>query len=238
MSRPQGGFSLALAVVAGCSTTTSYLYAPQAPSYWSDGYPATTVAVPPEAPQGKVEVASFGITEIKPDGDGPVAALHVRLAVSNDGDATPWTLTPSEQLVEIAGEGRSRPIFVNTDLPTLPAVSIAQHERRVLDLYYPLPTGMREEAALPAFDVLWQLTTPARSFSSRTRFQRVEQVPPPGHTEVVFWTGWGPYWWYDPFYPDLVFLHHPPMRLHSRPHVIVTRPPRWHSHAVHDHRRS
>jgi hypothetical protein len=48
---------------------------------------------------------------------------------------------------------------------------------------------MREEAALPALDVLWPVTTPARPFSSRTRFQRIEQEPPAGHTEVVFWTG-------------------------------------------------
>jgi hypothetical protein len=237
MLTSQGRFPFLLTVVLGCSTT-SYLYAPQAPSHWSDGYPTTTVGVPPEAPQGKVEIASFGITEIKPDGDGPVAALHVRLAVSNDGDATPWTLTTSDQLVEIAGEGQSRPIFVNTDVQSLPMVSIAQHERRVLDLYYPLPTSIRDEAALPAFDVLWQLNTPTRPFSSRTRFQRIEQEPPRGHTEVIFWTGWGPFWWYDPLYPRVVFIHHSPFLIHHRPRVIVTRPPRWHYSAIHDHRRS
>jgi hypothetical protein len=194
--------------------------------------------VPPEAPQGKVEVTSFGITEIKPDGDGPVAALHVRLAIANDGDAAPWTVTTSDQLVEISGEGRSRPIFVNTDVESLPTLSVAQHERRVLDLYYPLPTSIRDEASLPAFDFLWQLNTPTRPFSSRTHFQRVEQEPPAGQAEVVLWSGWGPYWWYDPFYPDMVFLHHSPFLIHHRSHVVVTHPPRWHYRAIHDHRRS
>lgn len=238
MLAPQIRFPLVLTLALGCSTTSSYLYSPQGPGYWSDGYPTTSVAVPPEAPQGKVEVSSFGITEIKPESDGPVVALHVRLAIANDGDATPWTITTSDQLVQIAGEGRSRPIFVNTDVQSLPTVSIAQHERRVLDLYYPLPTSIQDESALPAFDLHWQVTTPARPFSSSAHFQRVEQAPPASHTEVVFWTGWGPYWWYDPLYPRVVFLHHRPIGIYHRPHVTITRPPRWHYRAIHDHRRS
>ena len=168
----------------------------------------------------------------------PTALVDVRLAIANDGDAAPWTVTTSDQLVEISGEGRSRPIFVNTDVQSLPTLSVAQHERRVLDLYYPLPTSIRDEASLPAFDFLWQLNTPTRPFSSRTHFQRVEQEPPAGQTEVVLWSGWGPYWWYDPFYPDLVFLHHSPFLIHHRSHVVVTHPPRWHYRAIHDHRRS
>lgn len=223
--------------MVGCAAGASYLYAPQDARYWSDGYPTTSIAVPPEAPQGKVEVTSFGITEITPDGAGPVAALHVRLAVSNDGDATPWTLTTSDQLVEIVGEGRSRPIFVNTDVQTLPTVTISQRERRVLDLYYPLPASIRDEDNLPAFDFLWQVTTPSRPFASRTRFQRIEQEPPPGHTDVILWSGWGPYWWYDPFYPDVAFIHHAPVFVYRSPRVFVTHPPRWHYHAIRDHRR-
>jgi hypothetical protein len=230
-------FLLVAPALLGCAATSSYLYSPPAPSYWSDGYPTAELAVPPEAPQGKVAVTSFGVTEVAPDGSRPVAALHVRLAVSNDGDATPWTLTTSDQLVEIPGEGRSRPFFVNTDVQTLPTVSLAQHERRVIDLYYPLPTSIRDDSALPAFEVLWQVTTPARPYSSRTRFQRVEQAPPPGHTEIRFWTGWGPHWWYDPLYPGLVFRHHHPIVVYRTPRVIITRPPHWHHRAVRDHRR-
>ncbi len=227
--------SLAAATVVGCAAGASYLYAPQDARYWSDGYPTASIGVPPEAPQGKVEVTSFGITEITPDGAGPVAALHARLAISNDGDATPWTLTTSDQLVEIAGEGRSRPIFVNTDVRTLPTVTIGQRERRVLDFYYPLPAGVHDEENLPAFDLLWQVTTAARPFASRTHFQRLEQEPPV-RTDVVLWSGWGPYWWYDPFYPGVMFIHHPPLFPYRSPHVFVTRPPRGHYQAIHDHR--
>jgi hypothetical protein len=228
---------VALAVLVGCGASSNYLYAPDQASHWTDGYPASVTAVPPEMPQGKVEVASFGITEIKPDGANPLRTLHVRLAVTNDGDAGPWQLTTSDQLVEIAGEGKSRPIFVNSDLQSLPSVTIDQRERRVLDFYYPLPANIGGEDALPAFDFLWQVTTPARNFASRTRFARLEKEPPATHTHVALYSGWGPFWWYDPFYPRVVFLHHRPIIIRRPHHVIVTRPPVRHYRAIRDHRR-
>jgi hypothetical protein len=212
-------------------------YSPDRSNFWADGYPAAVTAVPPEVPQGKVEVTSFGITEITPDGAGPLSALHVRLAITNEGDATPWQVTTTDQVVEIAGEGKSRPIFVNTDLKSLPSVTINQRERRVLDFYYPLPGSIGSEDALPAFDFLWQVTTPARTFASRTHFERLEKEPPATYSHVVLYSGWGPYWWYDPFYPSFVFLHYRPIVIHHPGRVIITRPPTWHYRAIHGHRK-
>jgi hypothetical protein len=157
---PRNCIRIALATLVGCAASASYLYAPQDASYWSDGYPAATNPVPPELPQGRVDVTSFGIVEIKPDGFSPMNVLHVRLAVTNEADAMAWTLAPGEQLVEIAGEGRSRPIYVNTDVSSLPMISIAQRERRLLDFYFPLPASIDSDEDLPAFDVL-RLAVPA-----------------------------------------------------------------------------
>lgn len=226
---------LALAAFVGCAASSSYLYSPQDASYWADGYPAATNAVPPEAPQGRVDITSFGIVEIQPAGFSPINVLHVRLAVTNEGDATAWTLAPNDQLVEIAGEGRSRPLYVNSDVSSLPSITIAQRERRLIDFYYPLPTNIASEDELPGFDMLWQVTTPARTYAARTRFQRVEQEPPT--TRVVYYSGWGPYWWYDPMYSNVAFIHHRPLVVYRPGHVIVTRPPTWHYRAVRDHRR-
>lgn len=226
---------VAITAFVGCATGASYLYSPQDASYWSDGYPAATNPVPPEAPQGRVDLTSFGVVEIKPDGSSPISVLHVRLAITNDGDATAWTLVPSDQLVEVAGEGRSRPIYVNTDLPSLPAIAIAQRERRVLDFYYPLPANIDSDDDLSGFDVLWQVTTAARPYASRTRFQRLEQEPP--NAQVVYYTGWGPYWWYDPMYSSRVFIHHRPIVVYQPGRVMITRPPTSHYRAVRDHRR-
>lgn len=216
-----------LAASTGCATT-SYLYTPQSVSHWTDGYPTTRVAVPTEAPQGSVEISSFGMTELQPEGQPAIEVLHIRLAIANDGDDVPWTLTTSEQLVQIEGEGQSRPLFVNSNVQTFPNVSVARHQRSVIDFYYPLPNGMWNEGALPGFDVLWQVTTAARQFSTRTHFDRIAEAPPAAPAEVILWTGWGPYWWYDPLYPRGVFRHHRPLRAPRGPRVIITRPPRGH----------
>lgn len=234
MREPRWTAVAAAATLAGCGGT--YLYAPDDATVWTDGYPAQVLAVPPEAPQGKVEVTSFGVVELSPDGAGKLATLHVRLVAINDGDATPWTIVPTDQLVEIPDEGRSRPLYVNTDVPSLPTVTIGQRERRVLDFYYPLPATIDDDDALPGFTFLWQVTTGSRRYASNTRFVRMEREPP-ADLEVVYVTGWGPYWWYDPLYAHVVFVHHVPLHVHGPTHVIVTRPPARHYLPVRDHRR-
>jgi hypothetical protein len=57
------------------------------------------------------------------------------------------------------------------------------------------------------------------------------------YARVTRYTGWGPYWWYDPFYPRMVFVHHRPIVIHRPGRVIISRPPTWHYRAIRDHRR-
>src|SRR6185295_11827617 len=130
-------------------------------------------------------------------------------------------------MVEIPGEGQSRALFVNADVGTLPNVTIGQHERRVLDFYFPLPDTVGDESRLPRFDLLWQVDTAARTVASRTSFDRVgkdpEVVAYRGPTAWPLWAGYGPYWWYDPFYPRTVFIHTRPIVIHGSGHVTVGR---------------
>lgn len=161
-----------LAVVAGCAAPTSYVYSPQDVCHWVDGYPADSQLVPPEAPQGTIEVSSFGFVEIEPDGQGSLAVLHVRLAITNDGDASPWKITPGEQLIDISGGEHIQPMSMKPELPMNEAVPIGQHERKPLDLYFALPAHVDSEDTLMAFDLMWQVTTPVRTYASRTHFER------------------------------------------------------------------
>lgn len=222
--------SSVLAVIAGslsCAGSSDYVYRPDTANVTAAGLPAARTPIPQEQPQGAIEVASYGVTELRRD-DMEIPALHVRAIVTNDGDDTPWRLDTTQQLVEIPGEGRSRALFVNSDVGTLPNVTIAKHERRVLDLYFPLPETMNKESRLPRFDLLWQVNTAARTVASRTSFDRI--TPEPRYRyEVVpaawpMWAGYGPYWWYDPFYPRVVFVHSPRILVQPRPgRVVVTR---------------
>jgi hypothetical protein len=172
------------------------------------GLPAERTGIPQEAPQGTVEVASYGVTNLRTN-DGNVPVAHVRMIVSNESDATPWTIDSRKQMLEIAGEGRSRAIYVNSDRDSLPVVSVAQRERRVLDFYFPLPTTIHNDSGLRRFDMLWEVDTSSRAVASRTSFDRVAEQPRYAYAEPYspFWVGYGPYWWYDPFYPGFVFIH-------------------------------
>lgn len=195
------------AAIVGCAENR-YFYAPESANTMAAGMPATRTPIPQEAPQGAIDVTSYGTTKL-PQGDARIPALHVRLIVTNDGDDQPWRLDTRQQLVEIPGEGRSAPMFVNSDARDLPMVDIARHERRTIDLYYPLPRTMTDIAHLPRFEVLWQVTTPAREVASRTHFDRVQQDRVAYYDDGGWplWGAYGTYWWHDSRSPRFVFVH-------------------------------
>ncbi|HET9620819.1 MAG TPA: hypothetical protein VFP84_05620 [Kofleriaceae bacterium] len=225
MTHPLVLRSLVTLAVAGCAT--SYLYEPSAPSTWLDGYPATTTQVPPEAPQGTVTATSFGILEITANGQ-PLEVVHARLVVINDGDATPWSIATADQQLELPGRAIERPMYVNTDAPANAVIQVGQRERRVVDLYYGLPAGVHDERDLAGFQLLWKVTTPAREIASRTAFARVVREPPEAPPVVVLHAGWGPYWWFDPFWGRPGFYFHRPIVVVRPGGVIISRPPHRH----------
>jgi hypothetical protein len=218
---------IALAGMLGCAGSSEYVYTPEAANANVAGLPASRTPIPPEKPEGAIEVVSYGIADLD-RGNMKIPALHVRAVVTNDGDDTPWTLDTTKQLVAIPGEGQSRAMFVNSDVGTLPNVTIARHERRVLDFYFPLPDTIRKDAQLRQFEFLWEVNTAARTVSSRTSFDRVETEPEVAYayydvTPWPLWAGWGPYWWYDPFYPQVVFIHARPYVIRGPGRVVVGR---------------
>jgi len=216
---------LVLAGMLGCAGNSSYVYEPDTVNATLAGLPAARTPIPQERPQGAIAVTSYGVTQLSRD-NVAIPVLHVRAVVTNDGDDTPWILDTTQQLVEIPGEGQSRAMYVNADVGTLPQVTIARHERRVLDFYFPLPEGMRGASSLPRFDMLWQVTTPERTVASRTTFERVDKEPTVAYAEPdgwPLWAGYGPYWWYDPFYPSVAFIHVYPRVFPGPGRVVVGR---------------
>ena len=169
-----GTVGLVISGMLGCAGNADYMYRPQtANATTSAGLPAARMPIPQERPQGAIELVSYGMTELQRD-TAKIPAVYVRAMITNDGDDVPWTLDTTQQLIEIPGEGRSRAIFVGSDVGPLPNVTIARHERRVLDFYFPLPDTIGNATQLPRFDVLWQIKTPARMVASRTSFDRIE----------------------------------------------------------------
>lgn len=200
---------MAISLIAGCGEMTHYIYTPETANAYSNTLPASKTPIPQEQPQGSVEVKSYGITHLQQLGDN-VPVLLVRMTVTNDGDATPWQVDTRQQYVSIPGEGRSRAMYARSDVQSLPVVDIPQRTRHVFDLYFPLPDSIDRASRLPRFDLQWQVQTGTRMVASSTTFDRIRREPD-RYAYDPWWpyAGFGPYWWYDPFYPSVAFVHAP-----------------------------
>lgn len=188
------------------------------------GRPASRYAIPPEAPRGTLAITTFGLVDMTmQQGEEPVSMVGIRFVIANDNDTAAWLLDTRVQQLEIAGQPASRAAFVNTDAVGSPNIEIPPGQKRVMDFYYPLPDALQEADAIPSYDLVWSVATPARTVAGRTTFERFEFEPvtrPPPPPPVVIW---GPYWWYDPWWPR----HHIHVIVHP-----VARPYRIHPHAV------
>jgi hypothetical protein len=210
-----------------CAIEAPYAYRPSVASVVdTQGYVTGVYGVPPERPEGEVRVLSFGIVGLQSaPGTDTFPTLHARLLIANNGDVTGWTLDTRQVLIDIAGQGTSAALYANSDTGAMPLVTIARGDRRTVDFYFPVPGQAGPVRQLPAFDLRWQIQTGSRLVAERTPFQRFEiAIPPPPYTHVTVVAGWGPFWWFHPFYPHAHgFVH--------RPFVVVPRPP-YRAHVV------
>jgi hypothetical protein len=195
---------LALALGAVACTTSDYIYEPaEHANARVEGVQAADYAIPPENPAGDIRLATFGISEITPQGapDGAkLKALHLRAIIANNSDQT-WTFDTREQRLTLADRGESRAAFATADAGTPPpTVEIAPKGKRTVDLFFPMPRDLQNESKLPAFDALWTVHTAATTVLQRTPFERLA-IKPPAYYEYG-WSYWGgsPYW-FDPYYP-------------------------------------
>jgi hypothetical protein len=211
---------LALVVVTGCFENLGYYYAPEGATVARGGVPAQISKVPPEEPQGEVVVASQGLVHLRGSDGRRFVALNVRMIVDNEGNDVPWLVDTREQLVEISGLGRSRPLFSNADVSGLPIVAVPRRTKHTIDFYFPAPAS--SPGQLPAFDFLWQVVTPKRTVSERDHFRRMEIEPLYAYNSY-YWNAWGPYWWYDPLWPSIVYVHEQPVVVRAGPEVQLYR---------------
>jgi hypothetical protein len=217
---------LGLVALAGCGAGYTYLPTDSNVAL-AGGQPATRYAIPPEAPEGDVELASYGVTDVQTDNGGSVRVMHVRMVIANNGGAQPWTVDTREIELELAGEGKSRAAFVNASGAGLPIVTIPPGQKQTLDLFFPLPQKLDEADRIAAFDVLWRVHAATRVFAERTTFERAELQPyEPPYDDYDYGMGFGvaPFWWYDPLWPSYTFVHPAPVivgpSLHFYPHLL------------------
>jgi len=227
MSNRLRALALGAAVTAAGCAPLPYFFTPtEQVTATTDGFPAARYPTPPESPRGTVYVTSFGVVQADVAGTGKnTPLLAVRMVVSHDSGTEPWTLDTREQFLQIPGAGQSRAAFVNSDVNGAPMIPVAAGQKRTIDLYYALPAPLADGAKIPSFDFLWQVHTTERLVAQRTPFQKETVELATAWTYPVFpmGPGWAPYWWYDPFYPEVTF--YPPIVLHNTYPVLIQTPP-------------
>jgi hypothetical protein len=193
--RASFGIALAAIWLVGCAESR-YIYRPAQQATATVGnLPAARYAIPAERPTGEVLIASPGLTAM-PEADGRTPALFVRMVVTNNSDDTPWTVDTRQQFAFIGGEKQS-PSFVNGAKPQETALQIPRGEKKLVDLYYPLPAKIEGDEQIPQFELAWTVATPSRAIAERTAFDRLRIEP-------YYYDGgyyaYGPYWRRDPFW--------------------------------------
>jgi hypothetical protein len=133
-------------------------------------------------PRGEVTIATVGIVPITP-ADNPDGSaepmLQVRMVVHN-ADATLWTVSAPDQVVDIDGVGRRLPRFASCDGQDLGVAVLQPGDTRTIDLYYELPWIQLPKDHPPAIGVDWRVRTPAQVIArAETQFAPAKPRPAP-----------------------------------------------------------
>ncbi|HEY1954476.1 MAG TPA: hypothetical protein VGH28_02670 [Polyangiaceae bacterium] len=142
---------------------------------------AAYYAIPEQDPHGDLRVLSYGLeklTEGDPDapalGDSDIQTLHLRVIVENTG-SKPWSFDTRAQQIVVDGFGAESPAFAVSDragdgsMP--PVVNLGFGWTRIIDLFYPVPSGA---GAMPAFRAVTEVQTDEGAAAETTAFERLE----------------------------------------------------------------
>jgi hypothetical protein len=171
---------------------------------------AADFMIPSDAPRGDLRVASYGLVDIGPQNktEERASAIHVRMTLTNDSDVQ-WTLDVREQRIELGSYGTSVSAFASADPGSEPPlVTVAPKKRRIVDLFFPLPTALQKQDELPAFETLWRVHTGETIAEGRASFDKIAVRPPAVAAAYDYGPDyyWGPPYWYNPYYVDYGFV--------------------------------
>ena len=202
MIRIQG--LLLVAALGACSPGYAFVPA-QGASSSLNGRPAVSYAIVPQSPRGELRVATIGIEPLTPNNapDQQLAALHVRMVVSNTTGAQAWTFDTREQELTMSDRGKSTPAFATAnagDGSAPPVLTIAPRSSRVVDLFFPLPSDAQDIDAIGSFETTARIHCDAGVAAVSTPFTRAELDDTYAEDGAVDYAYWDNPFWYNPTY--------------------------------------
>ena len=219
LARPVTLFALAGAATAFVPTRT--------PSHIGDN-------VVPAGLNGDLEIVSFGIAKLSADRGAPMSVLHVRETFANRGDKLPWVVDLAASSLWLGGTTPpTGPALVNSDVLTLPLLLVSRGERRIADLYFPIPADRSDEDALAYLSLTVRVHTADQWFDTRALLVPSRRWPTPD--QRGFEPGWGRTWWAEPSYPWSEYWHRPGRAVPRPPkHIEIIHVPRAYYEAMQD----
>jgi len=217
--------SIGLIVAAGASATIASR--PASCETTSESAELRRVVLPTASDAGgALELSSFGVAELATDDGSVFPALHVRAVIASAASTRSWAVDASKARLEALPGTVVEPVAVNADLTTLPIAIIDPGERRVIDLYFPLPPELARRGGPASFALSWPVHIPERTvrhawFARGAAVVRLDVDA--GHA-----AGRGAQWWFDPGYPWIGFHHRRGIAVRRAPErALVIRAPRW-----------
>ncbi len=190
--------------LAACSPGYGFVPA-QGASSSLNGRPAVSYAIVPQANRGELRVATIGIEPLTPNNapDQQLAALHVRMVVSNTTGAQAWTFDTREQELMMSDRGKSTPAFATAnagDGSAPPVLTIAPRSSRVVDLFFPLPNDAQDINSIASFETTARIHCDAGVAAVSTPFTRAELDDTYVEDGTIDYAYWDSPFWYNPTY--------------------------------------
>ena len=183
--RTQLGLMLILAGAQACGSTSTYIPEEKATATLG-GRTAASYSLPSEQnEQGGLRLASYGVSKLEQkNGDDSLKAIHLRLAVSDNGQE-PMVLDTRAQRLQLPDGRQLAPAYVRARASAPPMIRVAPGSARTVDLYFPLPPDIAEEANPSQFDVIWRVRVGDQTVSQVTPFDQVSVDPAVARQELA-----------------------------------------------------
>jgi hypothetical protein len=182
--------------------------------------------IPPGSPQIKMKLASLGVVKPPKDSNAPANAhlLQIRMyfkrvtgapqATASTLDVGGESLNPSELSITLSNGHEIKPVLIHAAYREGGLIRLATTTKQVIELFFPLPSGVQEAGDIQSFHFRWTLHYDSEKSETRTaRFDRGDAAPEQG-AEMFPWDpdypfdespvlppGWEmvPWYWWEPF---------------------------------------
>ena len=182
--RSQLATILLLAGAQACGSNATYIPEERATATLG-GRTAASYGLPSDRnEQGGLRVASYGVSELKQNGDDSRKAIHLRMAVADNG-TQPMTLDTRAQRLQLPDGRQLAPAYASSRASTPPLIQVAPGSARVVDLFFPLPADIAEEADPSQFDVIWRVDVGNQTVTQVTPFDQVSVDPAVARQEMA-----------------------------------------------------